>query len=732
MQRLARLITRRARITLVMSLAVIVVFGVLGGGAFEALHDGGFDDPKSDSVVAQRQLQQQYGGDTNLLLLVTPVNKSLDDPAVTAAGRKLTTDLRAEPEVQDVQSYWPYRIPQLRASDSSSALIAVQLEGVSNETGVGALDVVDRYAKTDDTLKVEAGGLVGANRDINNEVQEGLTRSELIAIPLTLVLLVIAFGALVAALLPLIVGIIAIAGTLAVLCVLGSITDVSIYALNLTTAMGLGLSIDYALLIVSRYREELANGCEPEAAVVKTMSTAGRTIVFSGATVAVALAALLVFPTFFLRSFAYAGIAVVVVAMFGAIVVLPAVLALLGRRVDKFKMFGRAPQYGESKFWHAVATTVYRRPILTGLPVFIALIVMALPLSNVSFATPDDRVIQGAPSRTVGDAIREQYAGGDANSMFLLLNRPASANAERDYMAEVSKLQGVNWVASLVGTAKNGQATVAVNPLVVSDLQRANGNMIRISINVDPMSDRAQHLVHEIRSMQLPDGTTGVLGGQSAILVDGKHAIGSKLPLAFTLIIITTFILLFAFTGSLLLPVKALVMNALTLSAVLGLMTWIFQEGHLAGVLGFTPQPLSTTMPVLLFCIAFGLSMDYEVFLLSRIKEAHDAGATNETAVVEGLSKTGRIVTTAALLLAVTFFSFGVSKVSFMQFFGLGTGLAVVLDATIVRGVLVPAFMRLAGDANWWAPRPLRKLHQYIALSEAPTSQPAPMESSHS
>lgn len=718
MEKLARLIARRARATVLISVLVIIAFGALSGGAFNALHDGGFDDPNSDAMVAQDLLLNRYGGESNLLLLVTPVNRSLDDPAVTEAGTKLTSDLANESQVQEVQSYWPFRIPQLRAADSSSALIAVQLKGVDMNTGVGALEVVEKYERTHGVLKVQAGGLVGTNRDINNEVQDGLKRSELIAIPLTAALLIVAFGALVAALLPLLIGVIAIVGTLAVLFVLGSITDVSIYALNLTTAMGLGLAIDYALLVVNRYREELANGLEPAAAVVRTMATAGRTIVFSGATVAVALAALLVFPTFFLRSFAYAGISVVLVALFGAVVVLPAVLTLLGHRVDRFRLLGRPPQFGESQFWRRSAQLIYRRPVIMGLPVLIVLIVMALPLGHVSFSVPDDRVIQSAPSRIVGDEVRKNFAALDANSMYLLVNEPPTADATRDYMSKVSQLDGVSYVSSLVGTARDGSVEVSVPEILVLELQRAQGKMIRIVIDVDPMSDRAQDLVREIRDLPLPAGVSGVLGGPSAILVDGKHAVGSKLPLALALIVVSTFMLLFLFTGSLLLPVKALIMNALTLGAVLGAMTWVFEDGHFSSLLGFTAQPLSTTMPVLFFCIAFGLSMDYEVFLLSRIKEAHDSGASNEEAVVAGLAKTGRIVTTAAALLAVTFFAFGVSRVSFMQFFGIGTGLAIVLDATIVRGVLVPAFMRLAGDANWWAPKPLRALHNRIGLHD--------------
>jgi RND superfamily putative drug exporter len=695
MLRLAQFITRHVKATLIVSTLVIVALGALGGGAVGALKDGGFDDPKSPSTIAQTRLDAEYGGNSNLLLLITPRKGDLNDEVVTQQAVALTQKLEAEVDVQAVASYWPQRVDALKAKDGSSALIAVTVKGDEVEAADKGSGLIDKYVASNDVIRVDAGGPVGANKDINGEVKAGLSRAESVAIPATAVLLIIAFGALVASLLPLLIGIIAIIGTLAVLYVIGNVTDVSIFALNLTTAMGLGLAIDYALLIVNRYREELAGGLSVSDAVVRTMTTAGRTIVFSGATVAVALGALLVFPTFFLRSFAYAGIAVVVVAMLGAIVVLPAVLTMLGTKVDKFRILGRPPQYGESKTWRRIASNVYRRPVLSGLPVLIALIVLALPLANISFATPDDRVMKDSQSRVVGDAMRTQYVGDDTNAMFVLLDHPVSTEAANVYVGELQRLGGVDHVTNV------------------------DNKLYRVAIDLDPSSTQAEALVRQIRSTATPEDTTEVLGGLSAALVDGKQAISDNLPFAILWIVITTFVLLFAFTGSLLLPVKALLLNALTLGAVMGAMTWIFDDGHLANIIGFTPQPLSTTMPVLLFCIAFGLSMDYEVFLLARIKEAHDNGASNEQAVVEGLAKTGRIVSTAAGLLAVTFFAFGTSKVSFMQFFGIGTGLAIVLDATVVRGVLVPSFMRLAGNANWWAPKPLRKVYQRIGLTEA-------------
>jgi RND superfamily putative drug exporter len=581
---------------------------------------------------------------------------------------------------------------------------------------------------------VQAGGQLGASHDITDQITKDLALAEGIAIPITLVLLLIAFATAVAALLPIAIGVVAILGTLAVLFVLGSVTDVSIYALNLTTAMGLGLAIDYALLMVNRYREQLAAGDEPSVAVRRSLQTAGRTIVFSSAAVAAALAALLVFPVYFLRSFAYAGISVVVVAAVAATVVLPAVLTVLGRRVNagRIRRQSRGLTGAESPFWRRMATRVWRRPVLIGLPVVALLLVLGVPFLRVHFGTPDDRVLPtSAPARQVGDALRTNFVVNDTNTLEVVSTtplRPASATA---YGISLSRLNGVARVDGPTGSFSHGTEVSGPGPTAATrDLP--GGTWVSVVSTLDPESGAAQDLVDQARAVPVPGGAHTNIGGQAASLVDQKHAIGSHLPLAGALIALTTFIVLFLFTGSIVLPVKALVLNALSLTAVFGALVWIFQEGHLSGLLGFTPLPTSTTMPPLLFCIAFGLSMDYEVFVMSRIKELHDAGYGDDEAVVHGLARTGRIITTAAALLAVTFFAFGLSKVSFIQMFGIGSGLAILVDATLIRGILVPAFMRLAGRANWYAPAPLRRLHDRIGLTEAPevpsVPQPVPAE----
>ncbi|ONH25844.1 MMPL family transporter [Pseudofrankia asymbiotica] len=736
--RLAGTITGRPRLVLIVTLIFVVGAGVLGVGAFGKLLTGGFDDPRSDSSRAADIVDTQFGGAPNLVLLVTARSGTVDDPAVAAAGRSLTAELGQEPGVRGATSYWTGAGPSLRSDDSREALVVATVDDDHAD------DLVTKYEDAADAsgpVTVRPGGQAGVNRDIGDSVSTDLATAESFAIPITLVLLVIAFAGVVAALLPLGVGLIGILGGFAALSVIAEATDVSIFAVNLATSLGLGLGIDYALLTVSRFREELATGKDKRAATVATVRTAGRTILFSGATVIVALAVMLVFPPFFLKSMAYAGIAVTLVTMLTAVVVLPAVLLLLGERVNALRVGGLAGlirrrrvaresaapaaagatprEATESPFWRAVATQVMRRPLLTGLPVVALLLLLAAPLLHVSFGTPDDRVLSGGtPSRVVGDVLRDDFGSNVSGALDVVVNGPTTTGALAGYATELSRLPGVGRVDSAAGEFRGGARTEPPGPASARFTADA-GTYLRVIPSIDPMSTAGQDLVREARALPVPAGTEVLVGGQSAYLTDGKHAISAKLPLAIGLIALATFVLLFLFTGSLVLPLKAIVLNGLVLGAVLGVSVWIFQDGHLAGLFGFTPGPLDTSMPVLLFCIAFGLSMDYEVFLLSRIKEQHDAGVPNTEAVATGLARTGRIVTTAAVLLAVTFAAFATGSVRFMQMFGLGTALAILIDASLVRGVLVPAFMRVAGNANWWAPAPLRWLHARVGLSEA-------------
>jgi RND superfamily putative drug exporter len=487
---------------------------------------------------------------------------------------------------------------------------------------------------------------------------------------------------------------------------------VSVFSINLTTALGLGLAIDYALLTVYRFREELASGRDTHTAVVRTVETAGRTIMFSALTVAVALAALLVFPLYFLRSFAYAGVGVVLVAMIGAVVVLPALLTVLGPKVNSLRLpWVKKSPSSVSGFWARIAGFAGRRPVAAGVPVIVLLVLAAVPLLRVEFGTPDERVLTTASeTRVVGDVLRESFPGDDSKALQVVTRGPADVTG---YATRLSEVPGVESVTASTGTYADGRTA---GPGIPTMAAPSGEQRLTVRTTYDPHSTAGQDLVGAVRAV--PAGVDVAVGGPAAQLVDSKDAIGSRLPLAAGLIAISTFLLLFLFTGSVLQPIRALLFNVLGLSATLGIMVLIFQEGWLSSWLGFTPLPLDTSMLVLLFCIVFGLSMDYEVFVVSRIKEMHDQGATPRDAVVAGLSRTGRLITMAAVLLAVSLLAFGTSGVSFIQMFGIGSGLAILIDATLIRGVLLPVGMRVLGRAAWWAPPFLRRVHGRVGLRE--------------
>jgi RND superfamily putative drug exporter len=706
---------RRARPVLLITVLLLVGAGVVGFGAFGKLAGGGFDDPGAESTKAATALADNFEGQADLVFVVD-AGRNVDDAAVARSGADLTRRISAEPDLTGVASYWTTKAPAMRSEDSSKALVVASISGDFDARADVADRLIKTYGGTHDGLRVDIGGEVGVNHDVNAQVGRDLALAEAIAVPIILVLLVLAFGSVIAALIPLAIGTIAIFGTFAELSVLGSATDVSIYAINLTTALGLGLSIDYALLMVSRYREELGKGSDVQAAVVRTVETAGRTIVFSALTVAVALAALLLFPLFFLRSFAYAGIGVIVIAMIGALVVLPALLTVLGHRVNAGQLpWVKGAPKTVAPFWGRLAGLAMRRPGLTALPVVAGLLLLATPLLHVSFGTPDDRVLPTTTSsRVVGDALRSDFGSDDTNAINLVSAGRVDPATVAPYAAKLSQLPDVVQVESSAGTFVEGQGKASP-----ADARMAANGIQRLSIvtQVDSRSEAAQQVVTEARAMAGPGQF--LVGGNTARFMDSQHAIGSRLPLAGGLIALTTFILLFLFTGSLLQPLRALLLNVIGLSATLGAMALIFQDGQLSGWLGFTPLPLDTSMLVLLFCIAFGLSMDYEVFVLSRIKEQHDEGATTYDAVTNGLARSGRIVSMAAVILSVSFFAFGTGSVSFIQLFGIGSGLAVLIDATLVRGVLVPAALRLMGPYAWWSPGPLRQLHSRIGLTES-------------
>ncbi len=739
LERLARFLLRRRWAVLAATLVVVVAAGAFGGSAITRLKSGGFDDPGAESTRAAKVLRDEFGtGDPNLVLLVTAKGGQVDDPAVAAAGEALTRRLAAEPDLAQVVSYWATGAPALKSTDGSQALVLGRITGDEEGLDERAAALTGAYARDDAALRVQVGGQAQVFREVGEQVESDLARAEAIAVPITLLLLVLVFGSAVAGALPLAVGGFAIVGTLLVLRVLAEVTDVSIYALNLTTALGLGLAIDYSLFIVSRYREELRAGREPADALVVTMGTAGRTVLFSAATVAVSLLALLVFPLYFLRSFAYAGIAVVALAAIGALVVLPALLAVLGRRVDRLRLpIGRrrARRRDPGAGGRALAPDRHLgdapagpdRPGRGRLPGPARHPVPGRPLrparrpgaARRRRGPPGGRGRPGElrrrrVQRPVGGRPRDRRPGRAPGRDRRLRRRPVPAGRGRPGRRPHRQLRrrpAAPGPPARPATPPSRPRPGASPPPTAPGCRWSVGRAL-LGRRRGPGGGR-------------PATSTAPLGAQvtgpSAQLVDTKASLFGNLPAAGAIIALVTFVLLFLMTGSVVIPVKALVLNLLSLTATFGAMVWIFQDGHLAGVLGFTPTgTIDTSMPMLMFCIAFGLSMDYEVFLLSRIKEEHDRTGDTVASVAAGLERTGRIVTTAAALLAVVFVAFATSEVSFLKLFGIGTALAILVDATLIRALLVPAFMRLAGQANWWAPAPLRRLHARVGLREAP------------
>ncbi|MBE4739465.1 MULTISPECIES: MMPL family transporter [Streptomyces] len=713
-----RFVTARPRLSLLVALVLTALAVVAGSDVADRLGSGGWEDPAAQSTYATKALEREFpDSQPNFLLLVDAGETSVDAPAVAAEAKELTERLTAEKGVTGVGSYWLTGAPTLRSEDGTEALIAARLTG--DDTAVNK--TLDRIAPelrgTHGPVEVKVGGILAVRHEMQTTIQEDLLRAEMIALPVTLVLLVMVFGSAVAALLPLGVGIVAILGTNAILRGLTEVTDVSVFALNLTTAMGLGLAIDYALFIVRRFREELSTGADSLTAVATTLRTAGRTVLFSALTVAVSLAAMMVFPQYFLKSFAYAGIAVVLLAAAAALILLPAALVLLGDRVnalDLRKLFKRrgpktgdgSPAKEEGAAWGRTAALVMRRAPYFAVATTAGLLLLGLPFLGVRFGTADDRQLPStAESHVVQQHLREGFPGTPGGGLSVLAEGEAT---KAEYAAYKERL------------ADLPEALRVEGPLVEGDWA-----YFTVQPKGEAVDEGAQHLVEEIRATDAPFDTS--VTGTAAVLVDTKAAIGDGLPWALSFIVIVTLILVFLLTGSVLIPLQAVLLNALSLTAMFGALVWVFQDGHLSGLLAFTsPGSIETTLPVLMFCVAFGLSMDYGVFLLSRIKEEYDHTGDHTASVRFGLQRTGGLITAAAVILAVVMVAIGTSRVTNTKMLGLGIALAVLMDAMVIRSLLVPAVMRLTGRATWWAPPPLRRFHNRFGLTEAAPPKPTP------
>lgn len=731
MQRLGRTAVRFRVAIIIAAVVGFSLAGAVGGGVADSLSNGGFEDPGSESFAAAEYLEEEFGaGAPDVTLLVAAVDGSVDAPDAAAAGAALTAELAGADGVASAVSYWSLGSPPpLRSLDGDLALVFATLEGDQGEVVTRAGELAEEFAGSRGAVEVLAGGVAPFFSEVQETLERDLTRAELIAFPVTAVLLIIIFGTVVAALLPLMIGAFAIVSTFLVLQVLSGITEVSIFSLNLTTGLGLGLAIDYSLFVVSRYREELAGGFTPATAVIRTVQTAGRTVLFSAGTVIVALSSMMVFDLAFLRSMGYAGIAVVALAAIGAVVILPAVLALLGHRVEKLRVRKvRTSTDGEGG-WHRMAMIVMRRPWPVATAAIVLLAVLGAPFLGVRLGASDERVLPpGTNARIVGDTIREEFNAYETAPINVVAPEGASdPTVVGPYAASLSSLDHVARVDSIAGSYIGG---VQVIPPGLASVRFASrdgaGTYLSVIADVAPSSEEGEELIGDLRGADAPFPV--LVQGGAAELVDSKASLLGSLPWAIGIIAATTFVLLFLMFGSVVVPLKAVILNLLSLSATFGALVWVFQDGNLSSVLNFTATgSLDITMPILMFSIAFGLSMDYEVFLLSRIKEEHDRTGDNVQSVATGLERTGRIVTAAAILIAVVFVAFGTSDVSFLKMFGVGMTLAVLVDAFIVRATLVPAFMRLAGEANWWAPRWLRRVYARFGIREAAELEARPL-----
>ena len=694
-EKLGHLMYRRRKAAVIFFIIGILAAGGIGSIVFSRLDSGGYSNPKSDSYKVYDYIHNTLKvTDPTIAIVVDAGQTDVSDPTVTQKALALEAKIAKEPSVTKTLSYWSSGQPaSLKSTDGKAAFILVYGKGeaFSPESSKLGAYFQEHYDGKVDGLTLYSGGVGVVGNAITKKISKDLSISEAISIPLTFILLAFVFGALAASAMPLVVGVAAILCAFFILYLISLFTTVSIYALNLTTGMGLGLGIDYALLMVNRFREELHHGNSVEDSLITTLKTAGKTVFYSGLTVFVTLLSLTFFPLPFLKSFGYAGTSVVALAVAGALFGLPPILALVGPKVDKGVIRRSAITPKEDGRWAQTARMVMKRPVAVVLLALIVLGIFAAPLKNIAFSQGDSRMLPASNPAAIATAIQaSRFPGQTSNPIEIIVMNGVGKDAEiAAYSAELAKVPGV----------------VAVTP------PQTYGSDIRIVAyeSMLPRTPEAQKMIHDVRAVKFPEGT--LVGGVAADYTDSQDGIAHTLPWALGWIALSVLILIFIFTGSIILPIKAVLLNFLSLAATMGALTWVFIDGHLQWLVGsFTlTGTLDTSIVILISVVVFGLSMDYELFLLSRIREEHMAGKSNIESVATGLQRSARIITAAAVLLAVVFAAFITSGVTSIKSMGFGVALAVILDATIVRALLVPALMRLFGERNWWAPAFLKR-----------------------
>jgi len=737
---------------LLIALVFLTSAGIFGFSVFGQLKNSGFSDPKSESSKAQQLLDARLGGSSpDVIILLRSDTWHPTDPAFTQAANDLLSTLKKRPEVASLTSYYSTQSQSLLSRDGHETFVVLRLAGQDETTKQHEYKALEPLL-TLSTLHVTTGGTIPVFVALSNQVSADLEHAEFITFPILAVLLLFIFSGVIAAGLPLLIGGAAILGAFAALRFVTLFTDVSVFAINVVTLLGLGLTIDYALFLVTRFREELvANENDVPGALERTMATAGRTVIFSALTVSLSLVSLLLFPLTFLRSMGLSAIAASVAAMVISVTLLPAILALLGRRVNALSfrsLFQHRRAYSSIAtehrgVWYRLSEIVMRWPIPVALAVLAILLTLGSPFLHMTFATDYTRVLPaGQEARVVSERLSQDFAQQGNAQVIIAITTPGNAlsasnlAALSSYVKSIEAIPGVEQVTSLVTVNRRlSQAEYqqlyahpgASPQLAQVAAQLANGNLTKVLIALQPIdnSSGAITLVNQVRALHAPGGLAPLVDGVTPEQIDLLASLGQTLPSALLVIFVAVFVLLFLLTGSVIVPLKAMLLNILSLSATFGALVWIFQDGHLQNLLGFQSLgSIDTTQPVLIFATAFGLSMDYEVFLLSRIKERFDQTGNNRLAVSSGLQRTGGLITSAALLMAVVLGAFGTAKIIFIQELGVGLAIAVIVDATLVRMLLVPATMRLLGRLNWWAPAPLRWLWQRMGFAETtPTGE---------
>jgi RND superfamily putative drug exporter len=730
--------------TLVVSamLLGLSALGLLQGGTLTSGNSAtsGLEAARAESLISHELNSGQPSG-SSFLLIFASKQRSATDPAFRSEVESALAPVKSDPHVTGVHT--PYNAPgpaaeqALISRDGHEALVRVDVKDT------GARAVADYSALRPQVhaadLSVTGTGQVPINSAFNTTLESDLQRAETISLPVALILLLLIFGSVVAAGLPLGVGVLAILAGLAGTFLLARVTDVSQYALNIVTLIGLGIAIDYSLFVVNRFREELAGGSSREDAVAKTVATAGRAVTFSGLTVAIGLSAMLFYQGTFLASMGAAGTIVVAAAVFYGLTFLPALLAILGPRVNGLSLpvLGRLPTTGHG-LWHRIATSVMRHPIVVLVPTLGLLLLMGSPFLHLRLANGDvDQLPTRLESRQGYDNLIKSFPGQDQTDFNVVIHYPQGSplTAERigdqyDLSRRLAAIPGVIRVKSIysadpsLGRADYQRLYSAGPSQLPPDVRQALAQGVGKDVvllgavsNQQASSDAARNTLKAIRAQGVRNGGELLVTGQTAFDVDIINFVVGRTPLAVGFVILITYLVLFLATGSLVLPLKAVVLNLLSISASFGALVWIFQDGHLSAQLGFTPQSIDPTIPVILFAIVFGMSMDYEVLLVSRIQEEFARTGDNRLAVAQGLERSGRLITGAAAIMVAVFLAFGLAEVVLIKSIGLGLAIAVALDATIVRALMVPAVMRLLGRFNWWAPHPLRWLHVRSGLA---------------